>query len=84
MRGSIAISEDVVKYNNMGWSVFDFFKHELKRLTSERSAGWYAYRLHDGIYYFYWCVGSTGLSSRYLLALKEDGFTLGISPEFIK
>lgn len=79
MRGTIAITETEVKYNKIGWTVFDFFKHHLKQFTVMSGAGWYAYKLENGIYYFKWADGNYRPSNKYLEALKKDGYELGIS-----
>ncbi len=86
MNGEIAITEEQVKYNNMGWGVFDFFKHELKRFTTARKAGWYAYIKRDGIYYFKWIdfEHEEMITPKYLDALKNDGYTIGVTATTIQ
>jgi hypothetical protein len=85
MRGEIAICETVVKYNNMGWGVFDFFKSELRQFTTNRTAGWYAYILRDGVFHFKWTEGYDRFpSDKYLNSLKEDGWNVGINPTVIE
>lgn len=83
MKGSIAITEIEVKHNKMGWSVFDFFKASLERFTTSNRAGWYAYKLIDGIYYFLWCDEDHTPSEKYLKALKKDGYNIGITSQCI-
>ena len=72
MEGQIAITEDLVNQNKMGWGIFDFFKHQLKSFTSSITAGWYAYKLEDGIYSFRWCDQDDRPSKGYLKALERD------------
>ena len=85
MKGQIAITEITVKNNKMGWSVFDFFKRELKKCTDDLQAGWYAYKLEGDIYYFKWTdFSSNRPSDKYLNALKGDGWILGIQPQTIE
>lgn len=78
MKGSIAISKILVDNNALGWGVFDFFKLELKAFTELPSAGWYAYKLIDAIYYFYWCDLYSRPTKKYLKALKEDGWNMAM------
>ena len=86
MEGQIAISEDIVKYNKMEYSVFDLFRIELRRFTTSRRAGWYAYIKIDGIYYFKWVDHEDGekITKRYLEALRNDGYCIGMSSTAIE
>jgi hypothetical protein len=85
-KGSIAIAEIEVTHNNMNWNEFDFFDYKLKFFTKDKNAdikaGWYAYILKDGIYYFRWCVNGYKLPVEYLKALKKDGYTLAYEYDF--
>lgn len=77
MRGSIAIPEEVVKNNQMGWTVFDFLKRGLKRYTDSPRAGWYAYRLRDGVYQFLWT--DEHLPSEFFMKeLEKDGWNTSV------
>lgn len=86
MTGQIAICEDVVKFNRMGYSVFDLFRIELSRFTKSHKAGWYAYIKRDGIYYFLWVDHEDGekISSKYLESLKKDGYAIGMGATVIQ
>ncbi len=70
--GAISFPEDIVKYNKMGWSQFDFFEYELKHLIG-RGSGWYVWALHDGLYYYRWVLGDNG---RFLSGYLKGGFKL--------
>ncbi len=78
--GQVEIPEVRVKSNNMGWNQFDFFKHELRTLLGVEAAiyaGWYAWTLKNGVYYFRWTYGGEWqLSDRYLKSLKAEGWVL--------
>ncbi len=78
--GQVAIPEERVKQNNMGWNQFDFFAYELRVLLGVEAAmyaGWYAWKLKDDMYYFRWTYGGEWqLSDRYLKSLKADGWVL--------
>jgi hypothetical protein len=76
MKGQIAISKINVRYNKMGWNIFDFFKFELRYWSTSPRAGWYAYILRDGIYYFLWSDNDYHPSQKYLDSLKKDGWIL--------
>lgn len=76
MKGQIAFSKLEVERNNMGWSIFDFFKESLKKFTTSSSAGWYAYILKDDVYYFLWCDKEDHPSQNYLNLLKKDGYNV--------
>ncbi len=76
MRGQIQIPAEIVDGNRMNWDIFDFFKAELKRFTHEITAGWYAYKLIDKVYYFYWCDKNDPPTNKYCIFLKKDGFEL--------
>lgn len=78
LRGQIAITEETVKGNRMGWNVFDFFNAELERLVGVKMAtrcGWYARKEKDGIHYFLWQEFGTPRNEKYLTALKNDGWS---------
>lgn len=76
MKGQIAITKLQVDRNRMGWSVFDFFKDRLREYTTSASAGWYAYKLKGGIYYFLWADSNEWATEKYLDSLKRDGYIL--------
>lgn len=76
IRGQIAITEEEVMLNKMGWNEFDFFREILKQYTDKPCAGWYAYKLEDGIYYFLWEEEFKPLLIKYLKALHKDGYTI--------
>lgn len=78
MKGQIAITKWEVENNEMGWNVFDFFKEILKHYSTSARAGWYAYILRDGIYYFLWTDSdiSTRPSKKYLNLLKRYGYNI--------
>jgi hypothetical protein len=86
MQGEIAITEDTVKYNKMGWSVFDFFRHELQIFTTSRRAGWYAYIKRDSVYYFKWIdfEDEEKITKPYLELLRKDGYCIGMSATVIE
>lgn len=86
MRGEIAITDEVVKYNAMEASVFDLFKIEMRRFTKSKKAGWYAYKHENGIYYFKWIdwEHEEQITDKYLTALKNDGWTTGITRNVIE
>jgi len=85
MQGEIAITEELVKYNDIGYSVFNLFGMELKRFTKSFLAGWYAYKFEKGIHYFKWRDENSKLSSdKYMIALKKDGYQLGFTSEVIE
>lgn len=84
MEGQFVITEIEVKNNKMGWGIFDFFRHHLDTITKEPSAGWYAYILENGIYYFLWCDKEDRPSDKYLQALKADSYNVGITPTTIE
>lgn len=75
MKGTIAIAEVKVRGNRMGWTEFDFFKHECQHLNGF-IPHWYAYKLVDGVYYFRWAVGIDLPSKRVLNLLKKDKWIL--------
>jgi len=76
MKGQIAIPEILVKNNKLGWNVFDFFKNELSQFATSAKAGWYAYILRDGVYYFLWSDGNEWATEKYLDLLKKEGYIL--------
>jgi hypothetical protein len=76
MKGQIAILKLEVERNNMGYNVFDFFKDALSKYTTSTRAGWYAYILRDGVYYFLWTDYKKLPSKKYLDLLKKDGYIL--------
>jgi hypothetical protein len=87
MHGEIAITEDEVKGNLMGWDAFDFFRFKLKSFTLSPAAGWYAYKKKEGIHYFKWLVMNEDdfqLTYKYLKAHEQDGWTIGIGYAIMK
>jgi hypothetical protein len=74
--GEIAISNELVKNNNMRWNQYDFFKYEFKRLVRNPfKGGWYAYKLQNNIHRFKWTDGDYFPNPNYINLLKKDKWT---------
>jgi len=57
LSGQIAITEEMVKYNAMGWKAEDLFKADLIENTNidrDNPQGWYGWKVSLGVYYFIW------------------------------
>lgn len=76
MKGQIAIPKIEVDQNQIGFTVYDFFKSEVRKFTNSILVGWYAMKLKDDIYYFKWCDHKDRPKREYLKALQENGWEI--------
>jgi hypothetical protein len=75
-KGSIAISLEEIENNRMGWDVNDFFKFYLRKYTDDVCAGWYARKLQNNLWIYYWVDSGFELPGKYLKALQNDGWEI--------
>ena len=77
MKGNITITTAMVNSTIGYYGENQLFKLILRGLTDNfRHAGWYAKKLENNMYVYYWSEGYYKPSYEHLKALKKDGYEL--------